>query len=67
MAVKEYILNFMIRLILGIAAILIVNQVLAKAGVDLSVGMNPLSFVTAGVLGIPGIAMLYGIAGCKFF
>lgn len=66
MAIKEYFLTFMIRVILGAAAILILNRVLGKAGIDLWVGMNPLSFVTAGILGIPGVALLYGIAGCKF-
>lgn len=67
MAVKEYLLTFMIRVILGAAVILILNQILGKAGIDLCVGMNPLSFVAAGILGLPGVALLYGIAGCKFF
>ena len=66
MALKEYILTFMLRVILGAAAILIVNQLLGKAGIELCVGMNPLSLVTTGILGLPGIALLYGIAGCKF-
>lgn len=33
----------------------------AEQGVSAFVGMNPLSFLTAGVLGIPGVALLYGI------
>lgn len=67
MVLKEYLLTFMIRVILGAAAILIVNQLLLKAGIDLCVGMNPLSLVAAGVLGLPGVALMYGIAGCRFF
>ena len=67
MVLKEYLLTFMIRVILGAAAILIVNQLLLKAGIDLWVGMNPLSLVAAGVLGLPGVALMYGIAGCRFF
>lgn len=63
---KEILLNFTIRLVLGIAMILITNQLLARADIHITVGLNPVSVVTAGALGVPGVVLLYGIAGCKF-
>jgi len=63
---KEILLNFAIRLVMGIALILVINQILAKANIDITVGLNPVSLLTAGTLGVPGVALLYGIAGCKF-
>ena len=57
--------NFFLRLAAGMAVIFAVNIILAKTGIDVSVGMNPISIFTAGTLGLPGVAMLYGIAGCR--
>jgi len=63
---KEILMNFVIRMVMGVALILVTNQVLAKADVNISVGLNPVSVIAAGALGVPGVALLYGIAGCKF-
>lgn len=57
--------NFFLRLVTGMAVIFAGNIILAKTGIDVSVGMNPISILTAGTLGLPGVAMLYGIAGCR--
>lgn len=57
--------NFFLRLVIGMAVIFAVNVILEKTGIDVSVGMNPISVFTAGALGLPGVAMLYGIAGCS--
>lgn len=54
-------INFLVRAILGIAVIFFVNQLLISRGVSASVGMNPVTFLTSGVFGIPGVALLYGI------
>ncbi|MEE0420169.1 MAG: pro-sigmaK processing inhibitor BofA family protein [Lachnospiraceae bacterium] len=64
---KEILMNFVLRLVVGVALILVINYGLAQAGVDVAVGLNPFSLMAAGTLGVPGVAMLYGIAGCKFF
>lgn len=61
----EVLKNFVLRLAVGMAVIFAGNLLLAKTGIDISVGMNPISFFTAGTLGLPGVAMLYGIAGCR--
>lgn len=55
-------INFFIRAIVGIVMIFFVNQFLASKGIALHVGMNPLTFVTSGTFGAPGVALLYGIA-----
>lgn len=55
------IVNFLVRAIVGVAVIFFVNQVLVSRGITIRVGMNPVTFLTSGVLGIPGVALLYGI------
>lgn len=57
----EIMLNFLLRAVFGMIAIYLVNSFLQGRGVQASVGMNPLSFLTSGILGFPGIALLYGI------
>lgn len=54
-------LNFFIRALIGMAIIFFVNYFLASQGIEASVGMNGVSFLTSGILGIPGVALLYGI------
>lgn len=59
---KPHILvNFLVRAIIGIAIIFFVNEFLASKGISAQVGMNPMTFLTSGVFGIPGVALLYGI------
>lgn len=54
------------RGIFGIICIACVNQYLEYKGIHLSVGLNEISFLTSGILGIPGTALLYGIMALKF-
>ena len=55
------IVTFLVRALTGMALIFFVNEVLAARGLDVSVGLNGISFLVSGVLGLPGIALLYGI------
>ena len=55
-------INFFVRVILGIAMIFFVNEFLVFENIAVRVGMNPLTLLTSGVLGTPGVALLYGIA-----
>ena len=57
----QILVNFIIRAILGMGLIFFVNQFLAQQEIALSVGMNAVSFLTCGFLGLPGVAMLYGM------
>ena len=59
---KNYFLvNFIVRAVLGMGLIFFANQFFVHKEIALEVGFNAVSFLTAGLLGIPGIAMLYGI------
>ncbi len=57
----SWVVNFLIRSVVGIAMIFFVNEFLAMQNIDVSVGINPISVVTSGALGTPGVALLYGI------
>ena len=58
---QDGLLNFVIRAMVGMAVIFFVNYFLDLRGIDMAVGLSPVSFLTSGVLGIPGVALLYGI------
>ena len=60
---KRFLVNFMVRAILGCGMILLANQILEQREIGISVGINAVSFVVSGCLGVPGVAMLYGIVG----
>ena len=54
-------MNFLIRAIVGMTIIFFANDFFASQGIDVAVGFNPVSFLTTGAMGIPGVALLYGI------
>ena len=56
----EWIVNFLLRGVLGMMSIYFVNLLLADVMPGMRLGYNPITFVTTGILGMPGIAMLYG-------
>ena len=55
------VVNFVIRAILGMGLIYFINQYLLPGDNALNVGLNAVSFLTTGILGIPGVCLLYGI------
>ncbi len=57
----EWIVNFMLRGVMGMMSIYFLNLLLADILPGVRIGYNPITFVTTGILGFPGIAMLYGI------
>lgn len=57
----EHIINFVMRCVLGIIAMFFINAMLAGVGISLNVGINGLTVLTAGTLGIPGLLALYAI------
>lgn len=58
--------KFLIRSITGMVLIYGINQFLMTEGITLSVGINIWTFLTTGFLGIPGVALLYGIVAFPF-
>ena len=57
----EWMLNILMRGILGTVAIYFINDTLVSMGVPVEVGINPVTVLTSGILGFPGIIALYGI------
>lgn len=55
------IFNFFTRGILGMGIVYFANLFLESQGLLLGVGMNFWTFSTSGILGIPGVALLYGV------
>lgn len=57
----EWLLNIFMRSILGTIAIYFINVGLVSMGINVGVGINPLTVLTSGILGLPGLAAIYGI------
>lgn len=55
------VMNFIIRAALGMGLIFLINQYVIPDGSFQSVGLNTISLLTSGTLGIPGVCLLYGI------
>lgn len=53
--------NFLGRAIVGMVVIFFVNQYVIPAQEGWQVGLNIVSFLTSGSLGIPGVCLLYSI------
>ena len=62
----EFVLNFMLRSITGVICIFMINELLASQHYATMVGINPWTALTSGILGLPGVALLYGIHFLKF-
>lgn len=62
----EWLINFFMRSILGTIAIYFINNGLVSMGIDLGVGINPVTVLTSGILGLPGLAAIYGIGFYQF-
>ena len=61
-----FFLKFFIRATIGMALIFIINKYVLPADSSINVGLNPMTFLTSGTLGFPGVALLYGIEATKF-
>lgn len=58
----DLIVGFALRASLGTAAIYLLDLLLRAKNVDISVGINGVSILVNGMLGLPGFIMLYGLA-----
>ncbi|MCI8639778.1 MAG: Pro-sigmaK processing inhibitor BofA [Coprococcus sp.] len=56
-----FLVNFVVRAIVGMGIIFFVNQFLDYRNIPVSVGLNIISFLTTGTLGVPGVCLLYGV------
>lgn len=57
----SFLLRFLVRMVVGGAAIYFTNMCLASMGIALSVALNVFTLITVGALGIGGYGMLYAI------
>lgn len=53
------------RGVMSIFAIYFVNAIFDFMQIPLNLGVNYYTVCTSTILGIPGLALLYGISGCK--
>ena len=56
--------NFMIniRMAVGVMLILVINGFFVSKEIPVRVGLNPITMAASGTLGVPGVALLYGVA-----
>lgn len=54
--------NFFVRVVVEIALVFFINEFMSLQGVPVQVGINPITVLTSGILGVPGVALLYGIS-----
>ena len=57
----EWIINFVLRGVMGMMIVYFVNFLFADSMPEMLIGYNSITFLASGFLGIPGVAMLYGI------
>lgn len=62
----EWLLNIVMRSVLGTIAIYFINGALESVGIVSAVGVNPITVLTSGILGFPGLVALYGIGLFNF-
>lgn len=63
---KEWLINIIFRAVIGTAAIFFINGFAVSQGIFIAIGVNPLTVLTTGILGFPGLIMLYAINLYKF-
>lgn len=57
----SFFVKFIMRAIVGMALIFFINQYIIPQENTWKVGLNAISFLTSGTLGVPGVCLLYGI------
>lgn len=59
---KDLILNFLLRVVMGVIGIYTCNSLLGGLGVGIYLGINVLNLLTIGILGISGFGLVFTIA-----
>ncbi|MGN6711344.1 SigmaK-factor processing regulatory protein BofA [Anaerocolumna jejuensis DSM 15929] len=63
----DLVVNFILRICLGLLGIYLLNTILASSHITLGVGVNSLNALVVGLLGMPGFLLLYGTAAYFYF
>ena len=59
---KDLVLNFLLRIVMGVIGIYTCNSLLSGLGVAIYVGINLLNLLTIGILGISGFGLVLTIS-----
>ena len=59
--ISSALISFFVRAAIGMALIFLIDRYIIPADSSINVGLNAVSFLTTGSLGIPGVCLLYGI------
>lgn len=59
---KDLILNFLLRIVMGVIGIYTCNTLLGSLGVAIYAGINLLNLLTIGILGISGFGLVFAVA-----
>lgn len=57
----QILFNFFVRIVVGAVTIFFLNDFFESQNVLIILGLNPVTLLTTGILGIPGVLLLYGI------
>lgn len=57
----DIIVGFALRALCGVICIYVVNNIMIHMNYGGTIGWNPITVLTSGFLGIPGVIALYGI------
>ncbi|MBQ8857850.1 MAG: pro-sigmaK processing inhibitor BofA family protein [Lachnospiraceae bacterium] len=60
--VNDLILNFFLRMVMGVIGIYTVNSLLGSLGVAIYAGINLINLLTIGMLGISGFGLVFAVA-----
>lgn len=58
----DIIVNFILRIFVGTTLVYIIDLCIKYSGFNNTVGINPFTILTNGVLGLPGVMLLYLIS-----
>lgn len=57
----EIIINFILRLLVGVLMIYLINTALLRGNIVSGVAINPVTMLVSGVLGVQGVVLLYAL------
>ncbi len=57
----EWLLTFLFRAVIGTVFIYFLNLAITSYDMGFAIGINPMTVLTTGILGFPGVFLLYGI------
>lgn len=57
----EWLLTFLFRAVTGTVMIYFINLLITSNDMGFEIGINPVTVLTTGILGFPGLILLYGI------